>query len=79
MHVNLEQTLMVFLNGRANSVKSPEAGPAKIMFYDQKNNRWSPLRPDIYQAELICHSVNQWHQNRSHHKELTPVIYPVTV
>lgn len=70
MHVNVEQTVMVFLNGRANGVGA--TGPDKIVYYDQKKNQWLPLKPNPHQMELICISADNWYKNR-HKPKLTVV------
>jgi len=77
MHVNIEQTVSVFLNGRVTVGGNVYDGPRQIVTYNNKKNRWVPLIPDPYQMELICLSAEMWYKNRR--KRLTPVNASVTV
>lgn len=74
MHVNIEQTMNVFLNGRAaEGAETPDTGPEKVVFYDPKKNLWAPLQPNPYQRELILLSVQAWYNQRHKNRELTTV------
>lgn len=77
MHVNIEQTVSVFLNARANVDGDTSVGPQQIVTYNNKKNRWVPFKPNPYQMELICLSAEFWYKNRR--KALTPVNDSVTV
>ncbi len=77
MHVNIEQTVMIFLNGRSN--RPADGGPRQIVAYDKKANRWVTYKPNKHDIDLICFTADLWYRNRNNKKQLKPTEAPATV
>lgn len=72
MHVDIEQTVTIFLNAKVTAGRDGSSGPQRMVSYEPKSASWIPFKPNHEQQELICLSIEAWYRNR-HKAKLTAV------